>query len=70
MILFISSFEVINIVLPEAKSKGRPDPNIFFWMASSAPDVAAANLNGIKMLLTNCLSTFPFKDNPAYLKFT
>ena len=39
-------------------------------MPSSAPDVAAVNLNGIKMLLTNCLSTFPFKDNPVYLTFT
>ena len=30
MIPFISLFEIINVVIREAKSKGRPDPNIFF----------------------------------------
>ena len=47
MILFISSFKIINVVVP--------DPNIFLWIAAS---VAAVNPNGIKRLLANGLNTF------------
>ena len=48
MMLFISSFESINVV--------KPDPNISFWIAATVADVAAVNPNGIKMLLANGLS--------------
>ena len=50
MISFISSFEFINVVIP--------DPNIFLWIATSVADDAAVNPNGIKTLLANGLSTF------------
>ena len=54
---FISSLEIINIVLP--------DPNIFLLIAASVSgDVV--NPNGIKTLLTNGLSTFPTKGNPVF----
>ena len=43
MISFISSIEIINVVVP--------DPNIFLW--KSVADAAAVNPNGITMLLTN-----------------
>ena len=46
---FISSFEVINVVLP--------NPNIFLWIAASVVDGVAVNPNGIKTLLANSLST-------------
>ena len=58
MILFISLFEIINVVLP--------DPNIFSWIAASVADAAAVNPNGIKTLLANGLSTFLIKDNPVF----
>ena len=50
LISFISSFEIINVIVP--------DPNIFVWIAASAVDVAAVNPNGIKTLLGYGLSTF------------
>ena len=43
-----------------------PDPNIFLLIAVSVADAAAVNLNGIKTLLANVLSTFPIKDNPGF----
>ena len=45
MISFISSLEIINVVLP--------DPNIFLWTAASVADAAAVNPDGIKTVLTN-----------------
>ena len=51
---FISSFEIINVVLP--------DSSIFLLVAESVADTTAINPNGIKMLLANSLSTFPIKD--------
>ena len=44
-----------------------PDPNIFLLIAVSVADAAAVNLNGIKTLLANVLSTFPIKDNPVLI---
>ena len=60
MILFISSFKILNVVVCEGKSKGQPDPNIFLEIVASLDDAAAVNPNGIKTLLANGLSTFPF----------
>ena len=42
MISYISSFEIINVVVP--------DPNIFLWIAAYVATAAAVDLNGIKML--------------------
>ena len=64
MISFISSFEIINVVIREAKSKGRTDPKTFFWIA--AADAAAVNPNGIKTLLANDFSTFQYKSKPVF----
>ena len=50
MIPFISSFEIINVVVP--------DPNFFLWIAASVAAAAAVNPNGIKRLLANGLNTF------------
>ena len=58
MILFISLFEIINVVFP--------DPNIFLWIAAPVADAGAVNPNGIKTLLANGLSTFLIKDNPVF----
>ena len=55
----ISSFEIINIVVP--------DPKI--WLASSiaaAVDAAAVNPIGIKVFLTNGLSTFLIRGKPVF----
>ena len=66
--LFISSFEIISIAIREAKSEGcelnicgRPDLNIFLWIAASIADTAAVIPNGIETLLVNDLSAFPIK---------
>ena len=61
----ISSFEIINVVVREAKSEGRvPDPNTFLWIAASVA-AAAVNYNGIKTLLANGLGTLFIKGNPV-----
>ena len=44
MISFISSLEIINVVMS--------DPDIFLWIAASVA-AAAVNPNGIKTLLAN-----------------
>ena len=63
MISFISSLEVINVILS--------DPNIFLGTAASVADAAALNLNVIKTPLANGWSTFPIKDNSVLvLKFS
>ena len=56
IISLISSLEIINVVLYEAKSEGQPDPKIFLSM----------NPTGIKMLLANGLNTFPIKGNQIF----
>ena len=61
MISFISSLEVINVVVPKAKFEGRkaksegqqPDPNIFLSIAASVAYAATVNANGIKTLLAS-----------------
>ena len=59
IISFISSYETINVVIPDQK--------IFSWIAASVAAAAAAvNPNGIKTLLTNGFSTFFIKDKPAF----
>ena len=55
---FISSFEIINVAVP--------DPNIFLLVAASVADAAVVNLNDIKALLANGLSTFFIKGNPVF----
>ena len=42
MVSFISSLEIVSVVLP--------DPNIFRWRAASVVDAAAFNPNGLKTL--------------------
>ena len=64
MISFISSFEIVNVSRFD-KSEGRAtDPRTFLRIAESV--AAAVNLNDIKTLLANCLSTFSIKDNPVF----
>ena len=53
---FISSFEIIVVT---------PDLNMFLWIAAFVA-AAAVNPNGVKMLLANSLSKFPFKGNPVF----
>ena len=60
MISFISSLEIIYVVVP--------DRNIFLWMTTSVAAAAADNRNGIKTHLANGLSRFPIKGNPAFSK--
>ena len=56
MMSFISSFKIINVLVP--------DPNIFLWIAASA--AAAVNPNGIKILLASGLSKFLVKGNSVF----
>ena len=58
MISSISSFESINVVIP--------DPKTFFWIAASVAVAAAVNPNGIKTLLANDLSTSSVKGKQAF----
>ena len=58
MITFKSLFENTNAVVLT--------PNILSWIAASVADAAAANLNGIKTLLANGLSTFFIKGKPVF----
>ena len=52
---FISSFEIIKVVVP--------DPNIFLCIPASAADAAAVNPKVIKTLLANGLITFFVNGN-------
>ena len=58
MISSISSFKIINVIIPE--------PKIFFWIAASVADAAAVNANGIKTLSANGQSTFFIKGKPGF----
>ena len=55
---FISSFEIIKVVVP--------DPNIFLCIPASAADAAAVYPKGIKTLLANSLITFFINGNPFF----
>ena len=57
---FISSFEIIKVVVPE------PSIFFFFWIPASVSDAAAVNPNGIKTLLANGLITFFIVGNPVF----
>ena len=64
MTSLISLFEIMRVVMCEAKSKGRPDPNIFLLIVASVVAAAAAvNPNGIKTFLASGLSIFLIKGN-------
>ena len=47
MVSFISSLEIINVVIP--------DLNMFWWIAAPVADAAAVNPNCIKTLQANVL---------------
>ena len=57
MISFISTFEIINVVIL--------GPKILFLKAASVIIAAAVNPNGIKTLLANSVSTFFLKGKPV-----
>ena len=57
IISFISSFEIINVLVP--------DPKCFLWTAAFVADAAGVNPNRIETLLANGLSTCPIKSNPV-----
>ena len=57
MISFISSFEIMSVVVS--------GPKIFFSIAASVSDAAAVNLNGTKMLLAHGLATFFINRKPT-----
>ena len=61
MISFISSFKIMNVAMPYS--------NNFFWIAAYVAYAAAVDLNGIKTLLANSLSTFSIKGKPALVMF-
>ena len=58
MISFISSFEIIKVVVPE--------PSIFLCILPSAADAAVVNPNAIKKLLANGLITFSINSSPVF----
>ena len=65
---FISSFDIINIVLLcEAEDEGRPDPKIFLCIPASAADATVVNPNGIKKAFgANGLITVFISGNPVF----
>ena len=63
---FISSFEIIKVVVREAEDEGQPDPNIFLCIPASAADAVAVNSKGIKTILANGLITFFINGNPLF----
>ena len=54
----ISSFEIINAVIP--------DPKAFFWIDTPVADTSVVDPNGIKVLLVSGLSEFFLKGKPVY----
>ena len=58
MISSISSFIIINVVIP--------DPKVFFWIATFVADADAVNPNYITTPLGNGLSTFFIKTKPVF----
>ena len=72
IISLFSSFMIINAVLLEAKSEGRPVPNTFLWIAAFVAYAvfvaytAAVNPNGIKIVLANGSSVFLTKVDPVF----
>ena len=59
MIISNSSFENINVAVPDQK--------IFYWIAASVADTAAVNPNGAKTLLANGISTLFINGKPAVI---
>ena len=57
-ISFISSFEIINVVIP--------DPKTLFWITASVAYADTANANSIKTLLNNGLGTFFIKGKTNF----
>ena len=54
---FLSSFEIIKVVVPE--------PCVFFWIAPSIAEAAAVIPNGAKIFFANGTATFI--NGPAIL---
>ena len=63
---FISSFEIIKVVVGEAEDEGRTDPNILLCIPASAADATAVNPKGIKTLLAYGLITFFVNGSPVF----
>ena len=73
MILFISSLEIINVVIRGTNFKGRkakisvgPDWKFFWQIAATIADAGGVNHNGIKTLLANGFITFFIKNNLVF----
>ena len=66
--LFVSSFGIISIVLPEQKVPEVPDPKMFFWIPAFETD-AAFSLDRISTLLTNSITICKAltNGNPAFI---
>ena len=64
----ISSFEVINVVVPEPKVLGLSDsdPKIFFRTQASVFDAVVVNPSGIETRLANGLSIFFINGKPVF----
>ena len=56
IISFISSFEIIKVVVPAPLVT--PEPSIFFLILPSIADIAAVNPNGANTFLANYIATF------------
>ena len=63
---FISSFDIISVIVRAAEDKGRPDPKIFLCISASAAYAAAVNPKGIRTLLANGLMTFFINGNSVF----
>ena len=61
IIFFISSFDIISIVLLLL-----PDPKIFLCIHAPATGAAAVNPDGMKTFLANGLITFFIGGNPVF----
>ena len=64
---FISSFDIISVVVCVVESEGLPEARIFFLcIRESAAVAVAVNPNGTKILLANGLVIFLIKCNPVF----
>ena len=54
----ISSFEIMNVVIPDLKT--------YFWIVASVADAAAVVHNDIKILLANSFRSFSIKGKLVF----
>ena len=55
---FISSFEIIKVVVREEEDEGQPEPCIFLWIPAPIAEAVAVIPNGSKTFFAKEIATF------------